>query len=113
MSDLRVPKHLDNKFVADLTSSSLRHDIVIFVKWRPSGRSNNRRAMGRILPALMIRSRDPVSLGDVDGTFHSVVLREFKKNNARSSRRGKEQTRSKTSEDIKDRRRDLMVGENP
>ena len=37
-------------------------------------------------------------------------LRELK---ARSSRRGKEQIRSKTSEEVKVRRSDLRVGANP
>jgi hypothetical protein len=52
-----------------------------------------------------------VSLGEVEGVFH-VSLR-LKETSARSSRRGKEQMRSETSEEIPLRLSDLRVGDHP
>jgi hypothetical protein len=43
--------------------------------------------------------RDPVSLGEVEGVFHASSPWS-KKANPRSSRRGKEQIRSKTSMEV-------------
>jgi hypothetical protein len=59
-----------------------------------------------------LRSRDPVSLGEVGGMLHTSPpwLGEI---TARSSRRGKEQIRSKTSGGVQVRRSDLRVGDNP
>ena len=62
----------------------------------------------------VLRSRDPVSFGDLKGTFHlSGSLLEPKKTNDRSSRRGNEQTRLKLSVVVEDRWSDLTVGDNP
>ena len=65
--------------------------------------------------------RDPVSFGEVGGAFIMSVrmprLRLGKKeHNDRSSRRGKEQVRLKTSESEREERctwRDVRVGDNP
>jgi hypothetical protein len=105
-----VSEHLDTKSVVD-SASSLKHHTVILVKRRPYGRSNNRRATAQI-PPIAFSSRDPVSLGEVEGVFQ-VSLPRWRETNARSSRRGKEQTRSKTSKEVPIRRSDLRVGDNP
>lgn len=111
MRDSRVSEHLDTKFVVNLRSL-LRHNTVIFVKWRPSGRSNNRHAAEPALPS-NIRSRDPVSFGEVKGGSHSPTSSsEEMKTNVRSSRGGKEQIRLKISKEVKVRRSDLTVGDN-
>ena len=48
----------------------------------------------------MVRSRCPVSFGDVEGMFRpSILLLLPGDSNARSSRRGKEHTRLKIFED--------------
>ena len=60
----RVPEHLDTRSIAD-PKPELTHDIVILVKRRPSGKSNNRHTVGP-MSHTELRSRDPVSLGDVD-----------------------------------------------
>lgn len=72
--DSRVPEHADTKSVAD-SKSPLRHDIVTFVKWRPFGRSNNRRIVEWVPLMAILRSREPVSLGDVEGAFHPSTPR--------------------------------------
>ena len=96
VKDSRVPEHLDTNSVVD-SKSLARHDTLIFVKWRPSGKSNNRHTAARN-PPIVLRSRDPVSLGDLKGAFHlSGSLSEPKQTNDRSSRRGNEQTRLKSS----------------
>jgi hypothetical protein len=63
-------------------------------------------------PSNVRRARDPVSLGEVEGVFQASLPgpRESK---TRSSRRGKEQIRSKTSEKVEIRWSDLRVGDNP
>jgi hypothetical protein len=66
---------------------------------------------GRV-DAEFLSSRDPVSLGEVKGVFHASHPPP-KGTNPRSSRRGKEQIKSKTSRKTKMRRSDLRVGENP
>jgi hypothetical protein len=81
------------------------------VKWRPPGRSTNRRA-AEWNPQVALRSSDPVSLGEVEGVLH-VSLPGLGVTNARSSRRGKEQIRSKTSEGTALRLSDLRVDDNP
>ena len=108
-----MSEHLDTKSVVT-SRSSLEHNTVIFIKWRPSGRSSNRRAARRV-PLTILRPRDPVSLGDVKGTFHPLgLLSGIKEASVRSLRRGKEQTRSKNSKLWTDvRRSDLRVGESP
>jgi hypothetical protein len=108
--DSKVSEHFDTRPVVD-SKSSLKHAIVILAKWRPPGRSNNRRVAGRIL-SIAFRSREPVSLGEVEGVFHTSLPR-LGKINARSSRRGKEQMRSKTSREIEVRLSDLRVGDIP
>jgi hypothetical protein len=108
--DSRVSEHLDTKSVIDLTSS-LRHDVSILAKRRPPGRLSNRRAAGRIAPRAT-SSREPVSLGEVEGVSHASPPR-LRKTNARSSRRGKEQISSKISDEVDIIRSDVRVGDNP
>jgi hypothetical protein len=107
--DSRVLEHLDTKSITEWIPSSRR--TAILVKWRPFGRLSNRPAKGRIPPNIL-RSRNPVSLGEVRGMFHASLplLGEI---NARSSRRGKEQIRSKMSGEIQTRRSDLRVADIP
>ena len=71
LRDSRVLEHVDTKSVAD-SRSSPRHDTVILAKWRPFGKSNNRRVAARI-PLLASKPRDPVSLGDVGGALRTAV----------------------------------------
>jgi len=112
LRDSKVSEHFDTKSVADLKSSPM-HVTVILAKWRPSGKFNNRRVVEWI-PPLTARFRDLVSLGDVEGGLHPTVPSSGQKSiNSRSSRRGKEQMRSKTSEEVEVRLSDLTTGENP
>jgi hypothetical protein len=67
--DSRVSKHFDTKHIADLTPSSEWKRTVIFVKWRPFGRSNNPRVMDWI-QMYIHNVRDPLSLGEVEGVLH-------------------------------------------
>jgi hypothetical protein len=92
-----VLEQLNTKSVVDPSSSSTPA-IMILVKWRPFGRLISRRTIGRI-PSNRVRLRDPVSLGEVEGVFH-VSLPCVGEVNSRSSRRGKEQIRSKMSMDV-------------
>ena len=70
--------------------------------------------MAEPIPLIILRSRDPASLGDVEGAFHpSVSASESSTINARSSRRGKEHTRSKTSIKAAVRWSDLRVDDDP
>jgi hypothetical protein len=110
LRDSRVSEHLDTKSVVDSTSSS-RHASVILAKRRSPRRANNPYTAGR-MPPIPLSSRDPVSLGEVEGVFRapSPLLRAT---NARSSRRGKEQIRSNTSKEIAVRQSDLRAGDNP
>jgi len=112
-----VSEHPDTKSVVDLTSSSDLHETVIAVKWRPFGKSSNRLVMDWIPLIITPNWRDPVSLGEVEGVLHPSSLRPGPTDSkARSSRRGKEQTRPKTSEFGKPptaRRSDLRAGEKP
>jgi hypothetical protein len=64
------------------------------------------------MSTIPLSSRDPVSLGEVEGTFQASLAR-WRESNARSSRRGKEQIRSNTSKEVAVRRSDLRVGDNP
>ena len=111
-----MSEHLDTKLIAKSIPSSERQCTVIFVKWRPFGSSNNRRTVDRVLWNIHI-SRDPLSLGEVEGVLHLPPLwSKPSKANVRSSRRGREQIRPKTSEfsrwgDL--RRSDLIAGDNP
>ena len=114
--DCTVSEHFDTKSVVEVTSSLESHATTIFVKWRPFGRSNSRLAMGWIAPAALLNSRDPVSPGEVEGVVHRPLGPGAGERNARSSRRGKEQMRPKTSESgraMKFKRRDLRTGDNP
>jgi hypothetical protein len=61
---------------------------------------------------MALRSRDPVNLGEVEGVVH-VSSPWLRKTHVRSSRRGKEQIRSKTSGEVEVRCSDLRVGDNP
>ena len=114
--DSRVPEHLDTKYIVDKMSPPENHGTAIFVKWRPFGRSNNRRVVEPI-PSIIRNSRDPVSLGEVDGMFHPpFARRRLRETKPRSSRRGREQTRPKISEsgrEVRVRWSDLRTGENP
>jgi hypothetical protein len=88
LRDSKVSEHLDTKSIVGPTPSP-RHATVILAKWRPSGRSTNRRTAERI-SLIVLRSRDPVSLGEVEGVFHiSVSLPGLRENNARSLRKGR------------------------
>ena len=110
--DSMVLEHPDTKSVTD-PKSSLMHVTVILAKRRPSGKSNNRR-MVDWTPPFTAKYRDPVSFGDVEGAVHPTVPPSGQKSIIfRSSRRGKEQTRSKISEEVEDRLSDLTAGENP
>src|ERR1700753_976396 len=95
--DFRVSEHLNTKSAVDCASVS-GHVIEMLEKWRPPGRSNNRRTSGRTPPSIRSRS-SPVSFGEVKGMVHSPfgssLAREI---SDRSSREGKEQIRLKTSE---------------
>jgi hypothetical protein len=53
-----------------------------------------------------------VSLGEIEGVSHTSLAWPWG-TNARSSRRGKEQIRSRISGEVKVRCRDLRVGDNP
>ena len=53
-----------------------------------------------------------MSLGEVEGVFQAS-LSQSTAANARSSRRGKEQIRSKASKEVPVRRSDLRVGADP
>jgi hypothetical protein len=110
LKDSRVLEQLDTKSVVDLTSSS-RYATEILVKLRPFGRPTNRHTAGMIPPNIL---KDPVSLGEVEGVFHtSAAPPPLRVTKARSSRRGKEQMRSKISREVEVRRSDLRVGDNP
>jgi len=107
-----VPGLPDTKSVADPKSWPV-HDTVISVKRRPSGRSNKRRT-AEWIPPIALRYRDPVNLGDVEGALLPRVppsRRRSVKN--RSSRRGKEEMKSKTSKVVEVILSDLTAGENP
>ena len=67
--DWRVSEHLDTKSTVDQTSSSTIHVTMIVVKWRPFGKSSNPRVMDCIPSTIPRNSRDPVSLGEVEGVF--------------------------------------------
>ena len=112
-----MSEHLDTKSVVEVTSCSESHDTAIVVKWGPFGRSKNRRTMGRIPPFIPCNSKDPVSLSEVEGVVHCPSVSPWsKQSNARSSRRGREQTRVKSSEfgrAVKVKRSDLRTGDNP
>ena len=117
LRDWTVSEQPNIKSVVEVTSCSENHVTTIVVKWRPFGRSNSRRVMGWIPSVTLLNSRDPVSLGEVEGVVHcpSLCPREME-DNARSSRRGKEQMRPKISESgrvAKSKRRDLRTGDNP
>ena len=110
----RVSEHPDTKSVVDLKSAILTHTSTIFVKWRPFGRPSSCCTAGPIPSIVLHNSRDPVSFGEVKGVLHLSV--QPKANSVRFSRRGKEHTKSKTSEggmELQRRRSDLMVGGNP
>jgi len=112
LRDSRVSEHLDTKLITG-SAPSMGNPNEILVKRRPFGRAHNRCVTERI-SQVVLRYRDPVDLGDVDGGFHpSASVLEWRLTNARSSRRGKEQTRSKISREVETRASDLMVGDNP
>ena len=116
MRDWTVSEHLDTKSVVEVISSLESHATTIVVKWRPFGRSNSRRMLGWIPPIPLLNSRDPVSLGEVEGAVHRPSLGSgLMERNVRSSRRGKEQIRAKISESgraMKPKWRDLRTGDN-
>ena len=68
--DWRVPEHLDTKSAVDPMPCSTTHVTMIVLKRRPFERSNNPRVMNCVPSAILRNSRDPVSLGKVEGAFH-------------------------------------------
>jgi len=70
--DSMVSEHLDTK-PGIHPVPSLENVMLMLEKCRPPGRSNNRRAMERAVLGVL-KSRVPVSLGEVEGLFHSLVL---------------------------------------
>ena len=106
-----MSEHFDTRSVIDSTSPST-HITVTLVKWRPFGRPSNRHAAGRAHRPNVLRLRVPVSLGEVEGVSHMSFPR-VREINSRSSRRGKEQIRSKTSREVEVKRSDLRVGDSP
>jgi len=112
-----VPEHPVTKSAADLKSAPSTNTNTIFVKLRQFGRSNNRRVIGSIPPTALRNSREPVSLGEVEGAMYpSISFPESKTSHAKSSRRGNEHMRPKTSGGrprVDSRRSDLIVGDNP
>ena len=70
-----VSEHLDTKSIVELMSRSDYHDTVIAAKSRPFGKSNNRRVMGWIPSLVLCKSKDAVSLGEVNGVFHHSLSR--------------------------------------
>ena len=99
LKDSTVPEHLDIKSDIGSRASPETFPEMIFVKLRPFGRSNNRRATWSIPSVTKCNSRDPVSLGEVRGASHSSVPFSQKRVfGVRSSRRGKEHRRPKTLE---------------
>ena len=113
----RVLEQPDTKSVVDLKSASSTHANTIFVKLGPFGRSNNRRVIGVIPPPPQYKWRDPVNLGEVNGGVHpSTPFQYLKTNNVKSSRRGYEHRRLRTSESwtwVNCRQSDLTLGDNP
>ena len=96
---------------------SEHHFTTIFVKWRPSRKSNNRSVANRNSP-IRYNSRHLVCLGEVEGGFHASLLvrRPARETNARSSRRGREKMRSQTLEfgtEVKTKWSDLITRKNP
>jgi len=91
--------HLDTKSIVALMSCSESHCTAILVKWMPFGRSNSRLVMDWIPSYAVSNLREPASLGEVEGGFHSPLIRLWpKETNVKSSRRGKDQTRPNISE---------------
>ena len=109
--DTKVSEHSDTKFVAESASSSKKGKVIL-EKWRPPGRVNNRRVTERTSPNVL-NLRYPVSLGDVKGVFDPFApLSGGRAINARSSRRGNEQTRP-TLKGIRVKLSDLTAGDSP
>jgi len=111
LRDSRVFEHLEIKSITESLSSTESPNVIL-VKWRPPGRAQNRRVMERI-SQIDCRVREPVSFGDVTGAFHPSASSLMGLINARSSRRGKEQMRSKTSTEAQIMLSDLTVGDSP
>ena len=91
-----VLEHVDtNSFTK--SPSPIGHDTEILEKGRPPGRSSNPRVTRR---SLSLKKRDPVNFGRVGGASHPLPFswsRSLEEYNDRSSRRGKEQIKSRTS----------------
>lgn len=94
----RVSEHVDSKLVTNSTCWVAEHATVIREKRRPLGRPNNPSATAVIEPDSL---RCPLNFGDVNGAFHSpprsIGSIEAKDGKVKSSRRGKEQIRSRSS----------------
>ena len=113
--DSRVSEHLDTKSIANPTSWKEADSTIIRLKCRPFGRSNNP-WITDFIPPCIHNSRDPFNLGEVRGLIHVSGGWRARVTNARSSRRGKEQMRSKALEtwmELEARRSDLMDVEIP
>ena len=94
-----MPEHRDTKRVINSKSISSEPANTIFVKRRPFGRSNIRRAIGLIPSPVPSNLRNPVSLGEVKGAIHVSASPLYPEGvNTKSSRRGKEHMRPKISE---------------
>jgi len=66
-----VVEHLDAKSATD-SVPSLEDTTVISETWRPHGRSNNLRGKKRAVLDV-VKSRQPLSPGDVEGALHRSV----------------------------------------
>lgn len=94
----RVLEQLDTSFIVQVMSSGPSHGTVTLLKRKPDGRSNSR-AVTDWSPSCRSNLRDPVNLGEVGGQFHAPCLpRVAQETSVRSSRRWKEQMKSKISE---------------
>ena len=66
--DSKVWEHPDTKSIVGLMSSAIIHRTAILLKWRPFGRSNNRRVTSGIILASS-NWRELAGIGMVEGGF--------------------------------------------
>ena len=108
-------EHVDTNSFAK-SQSPKGHDTSILENRRPPGKATNLRAMRRLWP---LKTRDPVNFGEAGRRFHSSGiswLEGLVEYNDRSSRKGKEKTKTKTSEGGTRQlrsERDFRVGDSP
>ena len=113
LSDSRVSEQPDTKCVADSMFWVENSRTTIFLKCKPFGRSNNL-LIADWIPPITTNSRDPVNRGEVRGLVHLSVGWGVGELKERSSRRGREQMRTKMSESKEqqeEKRSDLMTVE--